>query len=83
MLIIIDTISCVAVIRVFKMNIDLVYLWVDGSDENWRAKKLKYTDPDKIYNKDAVAECRFADYDELKYSIRSAEQNLPWINKIS
>ncbi len=63
------------------MDIDLVYLWVDGSDPKWRAKKQKYS-KDKELNKDAAAECRFRNYDELKFSLRSVEKNLPWINKI-
>ena len=62
-------------------KIDLVYLWVDGSDPKWREKKQKYSG-EKELDKDAIADCRFIDYDELKFSIRSAEKNLPWINKI-
>ncbi len=62
------------------MNIDLVYLWVDENDKNWREKKSKYTT--KSYNKDAVDDCRFVNNDELKYSLRSIEKYAPWINRI-
>ena len=58
------------------MNIDLVYLWVDGSDPNWVAKKNKYL------NKKVNTIGRYDDNQELKYSLRSVEKHLPWIRKI-
>lgn len=64
------------------MKIDLVYTWVDDSDSKWREKKAKYTNTLANYNKDSVDDCRFANNDELKYSLRSVEKNIPWINKI-
>lgn len=63
--------------------IDLVYLWVDGSDKNWFEKKQKYLQSEnKSYSTEALDECRTRDNDELKYSLRSVEKYLPWINKI-
>jgi hypothetical protein len=66
-----------------KINfpIDLVYLWVDGSDLNWLKKKnaalvaigKQPTSLDKV---------RYFDNEELKYSLRSAEKFAPWINHI-
>lgn len=64
-----------------KNKIDLVYLWVDGSDPKWLEKKLKFTgvfdDSTEVNNIG-----RYISNDELKYSLRSIEKNIPWINKI-
>ena len=64
------------------MEIDLVYLWVDSSDEEWKKKKNASIDANSEYAKDAINDCRFISNDELKYSLRSIEQNIPWINNI-
>lgn len=64
------------------MEIDLVYLWVDGSDPVWRAKKRAYMSGDAPLRDDADGECRFFDNDELKYSLRSVERYAPWIRRI-
>ena len=63
------------------MEIDLVYLWVDGNDPQWRAKRdacIGKTEKDSAVN----CEGRYADNDELKYSLRSVEKYAPWIHKI-
>ncbi|MDG1023763.1 MAG: Stealth CR1 domain-containing protein [Flavobacteriaceae bacterium] len=59
-----------------KMKIDLVYLWVDGSDPNWLKKKQLYMD------KKMNTTGRYQNNQELKYSLRSVEKHLPWIRKI-
>lgn len=63
--------------------VDIVYLWCDSSDENWRQKKnnelKKYGKP---LDNDSVGECRFINNDELKYSLRSLEKYAPWVNNI-
>lgn len=64
------------------MKVDLVYLWVDGNDPEWRKKKESYLTDIKKYDNDAVNVSRFANNDELKYSLRSVEQFAPWINRI-
>ncbi len=65
-------------------KIDLVYLWVDGSDENWVKTKAKMLSELKgiSLNADSIDSCRFQDNNELLYSLRSVEKNLPWINHI-
>ncbi|MCQ2739059.1 MAG: stealth family protein [bacterium] len=64
-------------------KIDLVYLWVDGSDKNWLEKKNKFFKENNIKTKNEdTNECRFIDNDELKYSLRSVEKYASWINKI-
>lgn len=65
------------------MKIDLVYLWVDGSDENWRAKKNAAME--KVGKKlpaSSKRTTRWTSHDELLYSLRSAEKFAPWIHHI-
>ncbi len=63
------------------MVIDLVYFWVYGNDPKWRAKhdafcgKTSGTVETNGIN-------RFANNDELKYSLRSVAMYAPWIRKI-
>ena len=62
-------------------EIDLVYLWVDGSDPAWLTKKQQVTgivsDQSETNNKG-----RYINNDELRYSLRSVERYVPWIRKI-
>jgi len=63
------------------MNIDLVYMWVDGNDPKWQEKKRAFTG--KISdNSEENNIGRYLSHDELKYALRSAEKNAPWIRKI-
>ncbi|MFI3333358.1 MAG: stealth family protein [Rikenellaceae bacterium] len=65
------------------MKIDIVYLWVDGSDATWIAKKNQYLPQgEKSLDPEIAGDCRFVDRDELKYSLRSLERYAPWINHI-
>lgn len=64
-----------------KRKIDLVYLWVNGQDKKWREKKNLYL-KDKNISEASGGNCRYADNDELKYSLRSVEKYLKFINKI-
>ena len=63
------------------MEIDFVYLWVDGNDPKWQAKRNAFIG--NTQKKSAVnCEGRYANNDELKYSLRSIELYAPWIRKI-
>lgn len=64
----------------FTFPVDMVYLWVDGEDENWIKKKNSYLNSD--INEQAATKGRFVNNDELKYSLRSLEKYASWINKI-
>jgi hypothetical protein len=65
------------------MKIDLVYLWVDGNDSQWLARKNAFLGLDaRITNDETNCKGRFVDNDELKFSLRSLEKHAPWINKV-
>ncbi len=65
--------------------VDIVYTWVDGSDERWQQKReqalLKDTDSStrEIY---ANVNGRFRDNGELMYSLRSVEKYFPEVRRI-
>ncbi len=62
-------------------SVDIVYLWVDGNDPEWQAKRNaflgKTTEVSEINCKG-----RYVNNDELKYSLRSMSQYAPWLRKI-
>lgn len=64
--------------------IDVVYTWVNGKDREWLAKKARALGESAVesFVKEAADGARFADHDELRYSLRSIEQFAPWVNKI-
>lgn len=62
-------------------DVDLVYLWVDGTDDAWRKRKATFTQ-EHYSDVGMNSEARYADHQELRYSLRSAEKYAPWIRKI-
>ena len=62
-------------------SIDLVYLWVDGNDPKWQAKRNAFFGR-KVENSSSNFNGRYVNSDELKYSLRSVERYAPWIRKI-
>ena len=63
------------------MDIDLVYLWVDGNDPQWLAKRSAFVG-NVFENTEVNCKARYIDNEELRYSLRSAEKYAPWIRKI-
>lgn len=61
-------------------DIDLVYMWVNGNDPAWQAKRNATIGVTDTSNNNCKG--RYADNDELKYSLRSIEKYAPWIHKI-
>ncbi len=60
--------------------IDIVYLWVDGNDPMWRAKRQQAADTLHASTRLAAygnVEGRFRDNDELRYSLRALERFFP------
>lgn len=66
-------------------KIDIVYLWVDGSDKKWHAQKEKWL-AQQTHQKSkkyiSAGDERWRDNGELKYSLRSLAENVPWVNHI-
>lgn len=63
------------------LPIDLVYLWVDGNDPVWLSKRNRTIG---VAEESSAVNCegRYANHDELLYSIRSAELFAPWLRRI-
>ena len=61
-------------------DIDLVYLWVDGNDPKWIEKRNACIGEPS--GREENCEGRYAEHEELKYSLRSVEKYAPWIRKI-
>jgi hypothetical protein len=64
--------------------VDAVFLWVDGSDPSWLAKKkaLHRQIFGETKDNEATQQARFRDNGELRYALRSLEQYAPWINRV-
>lgn len=66
-----------------SLKVDAVYLWCDGSDPKFREEKnilLKKTGRKR--DNSEIGDVRFIDNSELKFSLRSIYQQLPWVNHI-
>ncbi len=63
-------------------KIDMVYLWCDGNDPAFKARRNQYAAKIDDIDPKSTAEARFIDNDELKYSLRSVEMYIPWINHV-
>ena len=63
--------------------IDAVYTWVNGSDPEFRRQlRQTLTELRRPPPRDAVSAYRFADNDELRYSLRSLQQHAPWVRHV-
>lgn len=62
------------------MDIDMVYLWVNGNDPKWKEKRDAFIGRPTEADVNCVG--RYADNDELKYSLRSVQKYAPWIHRI-
>lgn len=64
--------------------IDAVYTWVDGSDPDWHERKnaaLRAQGAGEL-SEIAANDSRYANRDELRYSLRSLVSYAPWIRHI-
>lgn len=66
--------------RDFK--VDLVYMWVDGNDPEWQAKRNRYVGGSVNKSQEVVGAARWRENDELRFSLRSVEKYASWINHI-
>lgn len=63
--------------------VDLVYTWVQGDDPDWRSRMVHKREEVLGHVTDnAIADARFDDLEELRYSLRSVHMYAPWIRKI-
>lgn len=67
--------------RKFDAPVDLVYLWVNGNDPEWRKRRSLFSGC-SYSDVGMNDESRYNDNGELKYSLRSAEIYAPWIRNI-
>lgn len=64
-------------------NIDVVYTWCDGEDPAFLCEKNELLKKKGLpYLEKSQGMARFFDNDELKYSLRSIEKYMPWVNHI-
>ena len=61
------------------MDIDVVILWVDGSDPQWLGEKRKYLPPAAA---DSDSANRYRDWGLLSYLFRAIDTFIPWVRKI-
>ena len=64
--------------------IDVVFTWVDNTDEAWQKKYEQYKDSRRNINLDQFAtdSARFDNHNELFYSIKAVKKYLPWVRNI-
>lgn len=79
--------------RAYDFPVDAVYLWCDGDDPKFIASRIKRENElisgcSSIQSEQSEMatyldqRLRYANHDELKYSLRSLEKHAPWINHI-
>ena len=61
---------------IYKQDIDIVYTWVNKDDPDWKKLWSDY------FSEDILDTDRFAENDELKYSLRSIYKYAPWVRNI-
>ncbi len=59
--------------------IDIVILWVDGGDPEWRKDRAKYSTNNPS---DDNRDFKFRDWDNLQYLFRGIDKFMPWVRKI-
>ncbi|MGB6095997.1 MAG: stealth family protein [Comamonas thiooxydans] len=62
-------------------KIDVVYTWVNDSDDEWQRKIKKYKD-NLNPNYENSSKERYSNSNEIFYSVRSVLKFMPWVNRI-
>jgi hypothetical protein len=65
-------------ISTLTFPIDIVYTWYNSTDKNVQAERDKHAISQGI----TISPIRYSDVGELKYSLRSVSEYMPWVNKI-
>lgn len=59
--------------------VDVVYLWVDGDDPEWRARMHHHRGTTETVG---ASDERFRQIEELRYSLRSLDMYAPWARRV-
>lgn len=63
--------------------VDLVYTWCDSADEKWNAKREAAAAAVGLpVDAESNLACRYTANDELRFSLRSAALNVPWVRRV-
>ncbi|MEV4416302.1 stealth family protein [Catellatospora sp. NPDC049609] len=63
--------------------VDVVYTWVDDADPAWRSRRdAALAEQHGPLMAQAAGSARFANHDELRYSMRSLHLYAPWVRRI-
>ena len=62
--------------------IDLVYTWVDGDDPAWQRRRDESLGLSGEPSRDGATSERYRSFDELRFSLRSVHQHVPWAGRI-
>ncbi|MCF6376516.1 stealth conserved region 3 domain-containing protein [Nocardioides KLBMP 9356] len=66
-----------------RFDVDVVYTWVDGDDEEWlAARDRRIVDTGGTPDERAGGAQRYTSRDELRYSMRSLHLFAPWVRRI-
>lgn len=63
-----------------RTPIDIVILWVDGNDPEWKKQRNNILESNGIVGD--ASEVRYRDWDLLRYWFRTIEKNIPWYNRV-
>lgn len=64
--------------------VDVVFTWVDDADPKWQQRFAAAQSQGNVEDRGrfALDKARFANHDELRYSLMSIQKFMPWVNKI-
>ena len=63
--------------------IDFVLTWVNGSDLEFVKSISQYrNETENVFEDSRQSNNRYADFDQMKYALRSIERFAPWVNHI-
>jgi hypothetical protein len=65
-----------------EQPVDAVYLWVDGADPAFQATLDRYRNAEVDARPEVAGPCRFREFGELRYSLRSLARHAPWIRRV-
>nr|WP_308346598.1 stealth family protein [Streptomyces sp. ISL-66] len=66
--------------RDITFPVDVVYTWVDGTEPAWLRRRSQFSGSD--YHAEAANAARYANHDELRYSLRSLAMYAPWVRNV-